>query len=211
MKFSTRELVTLAVFGALWGAVEISMGTVLKALHLPFNGAFLASIGLAVLLVGRLFVPRRGATLFIGVIATLIKLFSIGGVVLGPMIGILMEALLAEVALSAFGYPRHTGFLLAGILGVGWTMVQPFITGALLFGRDTMEVWLDLVNQGGRILGIQSNAALWIILLLAAFHVVLGALSGWLAWSTGRQLTVRLGGEPGMRQVGNYVSERVGK
>jgi hypothetical protein len=193
MKLTTRELVTIAVFGALWGAVEISMGTVLKALHLPFNGAFLASIGLTVLLVGRLFVPRRGATLFIGIIATLIKLFSIGGVVIGPMIGILSEALLAEIVLSAFGRPRRVAFLLAGILGVGWTMIQPFITGGLLFGRDTLEVWLDLVNEGGRLLGLQANAALWIFMILAAFHILLGSLSGWLAWTTARRLTMRLG------------------
>lgn len=193
MKFSTRELVTIAVFGALWGAVEISMGTVLKALHLPFNGAFLASIGLAVLLVGRLFVPRRGSTLFIGVIATLIKLFSIGGVVIGPMLGILVEALLAEIVLSIAGRPRRISFVLAGVMGVGWTMIQPFFTGAILFGRETMEVWLELVNQGSRILGLQGNAAVWIVILMAAFHVVLGIFSGWMAWTTARLLTVRLG------------------
>lgn len=201
MKLSTRELVTIAVFGALWGAVEISMGTVLKALHLPFNGAFLAAIGLTVLLVGRLFVPRRGSTLFIGVIATLIKLFSIGGVVIGPMIGILTEALLAEVVLSAFGKPRRVSFMLAGTLGVGWTMIQPFFTGMVLFGRDMFEVWLDLVNQGSRILGIEGNAALWIVLILAAFHVLLGLLSGWMAWSTARLLSVRLG--PAMPVAGH--------
>ena len=193
MKLSTRELVTIAVFGALWGAVEISMGAVLKALHLPLNGAFLAAIGLTILLVGRLFVPRRGATLFIGVIATIIKLFSIGGVVIGPMLGILSEALLAEMILSIMGAPRRPVFFLAGIVGVSWTMVQPFVTGAFLFGRDTLEVWLDLVNQGGRLLGLQSNAALWILLFLVAVHVTLGSLSAWLAWSTAQRLSVRLG------------------
>lgn len=193
MKFSTRELVTIAVFGALWGAVEITMGTVLKALHLPFNGAILAAIGLTVLLAGRLFVPRRGATIFTGLIAMLIKLFSIGGVVLGPMIGILAEALLAEIVLSALGRPRRLSFLLAAVLGVLWTILQPFITGALLFGRDTVEVWLALINDGGRILGLQSNAALWIMLFLAAFHILLGVLSGALAWSTAHRLTTRLG------------------
>lgn len=193
MKLTTRELVTVAVFGALWGAVEISMGTVLKALHLPFNGAFLAAIGLTVLLVGRLFVPRRGSTLFIGVIAMLIKLLSIGGVVIGPMIGILSEALLAELVLSAAAKPGRIAFMLAGVLGVGWTMIQPFVTGAILFGRDMLEVWVDLVNQGSRTLGLQGDAVLWIVLALAAFHIVLGLLSGWMAWSTARLLTVRLG------------------
>ncbi|MDX1687187.1 MAG: hypothetical protein R3248_04315 [Candidatus Promineifilaceae bacterium] len=195
MNFSTKELVMMAVFGALWGAVEISLGSVLKALHLPFNGALLAAAGLAIALTGRLFVPRRGATLFIGVIATLLKLFSIGGVVLGPMVGILSEALLAELALSLFGKPSRVAFLLAGALGVCWTVIQPFVTGALLFGRDMLEVWLELVNQGRRLLGLGSGAAVWIAIVLVAMHALLGALSGWLAWEAGKQLNVRLSGD----------------
>lgn len=195
MKFSTKELVTMAVFGALWGAVEISLGSVLKALHLPFNGAFLATAGLAIALTGRLFVPRRGATLFVGVIATLLKLFSIGGVVIGPMIGILSEALLAEVALSLLGRPSRVAFLIAGALGVCWTVVQPFFTGALLFGRDMVEVWLELVEQGSRLLGLAPGAAVWIVVALVALHALLGAFGGWLAWEAGKQLNVRLSGD----------------
>ena len=45
MKFGTRQLVTLAVFGALWGIVEISLGSILHAAHLPFDGVILASGG----------------------------------------------------------------------------------------------------------------------------------------------------------------------
>lgn len=192
MNFSTKELVTMAVFGALWGAVEITLGSVLKALHLPFSGALLATAGLAIALTGRLFVPRRGSTLFIGVIATLLKLFSIGGVVVGPMIGILSEALLAELVLSLFGKPSRVAFLLAGALGLCWTVVQPFFTGALLFGRDMFEVWLQLVNDGSRLLGLGTGAAVWVIIVLVGLHTLLGALSGWLAWEAGKQLNVRL-------------------
>ncbi|HUW14610.1 MAG TPA: hypothetical protein VM537_33125, partial [Anaerolineae bacterium] len=124
MKLTTRELVTIAVFGTLWGMVEITLGTVLKSLNIPLSGVLLSTIGLLVALVGRVFVPRRGATLFIGVIAALLKLFSLGGVVVGPMIGILGEALVAEIALSIAGRPRRIGFMLAGALGVVWPLAQ---------------------------------------------------------------------------------------
>ena len=46
MKFSTRELVTMAVFGTLWGLVEMSLGTVLKSLNIPLSGVVLSTIGL---------------------------------------------------------------------------------------------------------------------------------------------------------------------
>ncbi|NTW38151.1 MAG: hypothetical protein HGB17_19070, partial [Syntrophobacteraceae bacterium] len=96
MKLSTRELTTLAVFGALWGLVEISLGSVLKTLDIPLTGIALSAVGLTIALTGRVFVPRRGSTLFIGVIAMLLKLFSLGGVVIGPMVGIFTEAVVAE-------------------------------------------------------------------------------------------------------------------
>ncbi len=97
MKFTTRQLVTMAVFGALWGVVEISLGSVLHAIRIPLTGLTLTSVGLLVALIGRLFVPKRGSTFFIGVIAMVLKLFSIGNIIVGPMIGILAEALVAEL------------------------------------------------------------------------------------------------------------------
>jgi hypothetical protein len=196
MKFSTRELVTIAVFGTLWGIVEMSLGTVLKSLNVPLSGVVLSTFGLVVAMVGRVFVPRRGSTLFVGVIACLLKLFSLGGVVIGPMIGILSEAVVAEVALSAMGKPRRVAFLVAGVAGVLCPLVQPFVTNPLLFGRTLFTVWLDLLDLGGRLFGLDSGAALWIVLALVAVHAAIGLAAGWLAWDAGRVLQSRLGKAP---------------
>jgi hypothetical protein len=193
MKYSTRELVTIAVFGTLWGIVEMSLGTVLKSLNVPLSGVVLSAIGLTVALVGRVFVPRRGSTLFIGVIATFLKLFSLGGVIIGPMVGILSEALVAEVMLSAMGRPRRFGFLAAGAVGVLCPLVQPFVTNPLLFGRSLFVVWLDLLDLGGRLFGLDSGAVLWIVAALGAVHAAIGLVAGWLAWDVGRLLQARLG------------------
>jgi hypothetical protein len=192
MNFTTRDLVMLTVFGTIWGAVEIGLGSVLHVLHIPLSGMFLAAFGLVIALVGRLFVPRRGATLYIGVVAMLLKLFSIGSVVAGPMIGILMEAVIAEIVLSLFGSPSRISFLLAGSLGVLWTLIQPFFTGLLLFGRDIYVIWLDILDTGSRLLGLPLSAVGWILVLLVGIHLIVGAAGGWLAWDTGRLLRRRL-------------------
>jgi hypothetical protein len=193
MKYSTRELVTIAVFGTLWGIVEMSLGTVLKSLNVPLSGVVLSAIGLTVALVGRVFVPRRGSTLFIGVIATFLKLFSLGGVIIGPMVGILSEALVAEVMLSAMGRPRRFGFLAAGAVGVLCPLVQPFVTNPLLFGRSLFVVWLDLLDHRARYIGLDSAPVLWILAALVAVHAAIGLVAGWLAWDVGRLLQARLG------------------
>ena len=196
MKFSTRELVTIAVFGALWGIVEISMGSMLKALNIPLSGVVLSTIGLTIALIGRVFVPRSGSTLFLGVIATLLKLFSLGGVIIGPMVGIISEALVAEIVLSLSGKPRGFSFMLAGSLGVLWVLVQPFVTGPLLFGRTFFTVWLDLLDRGGRLFGLDDIFVVWIVDGLTLAHLLVGILAGWSGWNLGRQLQSRMAVTP---------------
>jgi len=193
MKRSTRELATLAVFGALWGLSEISLGSVLKTLNIPLSGVMLSAIGLTIALVGRVFVPKRGSTLFIGVIAMLLKLFSLGGVIIGPMVGIITEAIVAEIVLTLGGKPRRSTFILAGALGVAWVLAQPFVTGPLLFGRTLFTVWLDLLDQGSRLLGLQPSAGIWILLAFLGIYLIVGGIIGWLSWDIARLLQIRLG------------------
>lgn len=193
MTFSTRELATLAVFGALWGLVEITLGAVIKTLNIPLGALLVVSVGLVVALVGRVFVPRRGSTLFIGVIAMLLKLFSLGGVVVGPMVGILFEALIAEIVLSAMGRPRRASFVAAGAAASAWLLVHPFLTGLLFFGRSLFVVWQDLLDLGNRVVGLDPSAAAWIVAALAAIYAGVGAVVGWLSWDLAHTLKKRTG------------------
>ena len=194
MKFSTRELVTLAVFGALWGLVEISLGSILHAINIPLTGLLLSTIGIMVASIARLFVPRRGSTIFIGVIAMVLKLFSIGNILIGPMVGIITEALIAELILDAFPKPSLAAFISACTGAALWVIVQPFVTGVLLFGRNLLISWLDLLDTGTRLFGFPSQAVLWIVLALVVLHLAVGATGGWLAWKLGLVLKIRLGG-----------------
>jgi hypothetical protein len=193
MKLTTRQLVTIAVFGTLWGASEMSLGAVFHSLKIPLASVFLATIGLILMLLCRIFVPRRGATFFTGVIAMLLKLFSIGSFVIGPMIGIIAEAIIAELVLSAFQRPTRLVFMFAGALSILWSLIQPFFTGLLIFGRDMFVVWLDLLDEGSRLLGLDTNAAVWIVLALVGIRLIIGAAGGLLAWEAGRLLQARLG------------------
>jgi ABC-type thiamin/hydroxymethylpyrimidine transport system permease subunit len=194
MKFTTRQLVTMAVFGALWGVVEISLGSVLHAIKVPLTGLTLTVIGLLVALIGRLFVPKRGSTFFIGVIAMVLKLFSIGNIIIGPMIGILAEALVAELILDIFPQPSRLSFILAIAGGALWTLIQPFFTGLLIFGRTLLPIWLDMIDQGSRLFGLGSQAAIWIAIALVLLYLAVGAIGGWLAWNLGQLVSVRLRG-----------------
>lgn len=196
MKFNTRELVTLAVFGALWGVAEISLGSLFHVLDLPLSGTLMAAIGLAIALTGRIFLPRKGSTFFIGVIATILKLFSIGSVVISPMIAILSEALIAELVLTLSRRPTRPAVLAAGGLGVLYTLVHPFITNPILYGRGIFVIWLDLLDRGAALFGLDSGVWLPILLGLAAIHLLLGVLAGWVAWGVSAGLRTRFASSP---------------
>lgn len=191
MKFNTRELVLIATFGALWGVAEITLGTVMKSLNIPLGGMFLGALGLLIALIGRVFVPKKGSIIFIGVVAMLLKLFSLGGVVLGPMVGILMEALVAEIVVSAMGPISRTSFIMGGSLGTTWSLIQPLITGPLLFGRSFYDAWVGLINRSSQMLGISTNAVFIVLLVLFLIYLLTGGIAGWMAWSLGNTIHER--------------------
>lgn len=191
MKYTTRDLVTLAVFGTLWGISEMTVGSVLKSLDIPMSGVVLTAIGLTIALIGRQFVPKKGSVLFIGVIAMLLKLFSLGGVIIGPMVGIITGAILAEIVLSLSGSLSRVKMVLAGGLGVLWVLAQPFITNPLLFGRAVIDVWLGLLRTGSRLLGLGENAVVWILAGMVVTHLLIGGLTGLISWELGYRLQSR--------------------
>lgn len=188
-----RHLVLIGIFGALWGALELSLGSALHALDVPFSGLFLAAVGIAVALIGYRFTGRRGSVLQIGLVAALMKAASIGGNVLMPMIGILAEAAVVEVVLT-LTRGRHLGsFVLAGAFGALWPLVHPFVAQGLLAGRGIVTVWGWLLEDGVAFLGLPPEAALVIVGILVALHMAVGSIGGLVAWQTSERVARRSG------------------
>jgi len=193
MRFSVRDLVYIGLFGALWGASEIGMGSVLHVLQVPFNGTVMGGIGMAIALVGRSFVPRRGSVLFIGLVTALLKMFSLGGIILNPMIAIVVESGLAELGLLPSARPRRWTFVLAGALAVSWDFFHRFFTQGILAGRGILEIYVWTIQEGTRLLGVGESAAVGVIAFLLALRVVVGVAVGLLAWSLAGAVRRRMG------------------
>ncbi len=199
MKWSLRDWVYIAVFGALWGFVEVGLGSYLHVIfpslgNTFFTGLTLAAIGIILALVGRHFVPQRGAVLMIAVITALLKLLSPGGVKLGPMLAIVAEGLLMELGLLWRGGQARPSYLLSGALALSWNAVHPLIMLPLLYGRTLAQSWDKIAKDGSAILGIDADQALLILALLLAIRWAMGAVAGWLAWDIARAARKRTGG-----------------
>jgi len=197
VKFTVRELVYIAIFGAIWGALEVTLGSYLHVIFPPLADTFvvglvMASVGMVVALIGRLFVPRTGSVLMIGIVTAILKMISIGGVKVGPLGAILIESLLAELALFVARTPRRWSFVFAGALATSWNFFHKFIFMWLLFGKGVYEIYLKMIAEGARLLRIDLRYGLVIIVALLLVRVVVGGLAGWLAWDLGRAVRARL-------------------
>lgn len=189
----TRDLVTVAVFGALWGAAEMSLGALLHALVLPFVGVTMTAIGMLVALTGYRFVPRRGAVLAMAAVTALLKAFSIGAIVLSPMLAILVEALLAEAGLAlADARPGRGPLALAGALATLWVPVHPFVTQGLVAGEGMAVIYRRMLADAARLLHLDPAAIPVLVLAWVLLHAAVGAGAGALAAGLGRQLAHRL-------------------
>ncbi len=186
-KYSSREIAVIAVFGALWGLMEVTVGVALKGLRIPMSGAFLTALAVIIFLTGRYFVRRRGSILMMGTVAALLKIFSIGTVIAGPFIAILLEAVLAEAVVSLLGVNRFS-YLLTPVILLLYTIIHPFIAQGLLFGDDIYRVYLLTFEKMAQVLHIGMDHLLWVAVLYMAVHVILGGITGWIAYSLPRQV-----------------------
>ncbi len=197
MRFSVRELVYIAIFGAIWGALELTLGSYLHVIFPPLADTFLvglimAFLGVIVALVGRHFVPRTGSVFLIGIITAILKMISIGGVQVGPLVAILAESLLMELGLWVARKPRRWGFVLAGALAIAWNFFHKFIMMYILYGKGIYDVYVGMVKQGVSLLRIDASYALAIIVILFLIRILAGALAGWIGWDLGRVVRGRL-------------------
>lgn len=180
-----------ALFGGLWGAAEASLGTVLKATQLPLSGLVLASIGVLCLVTARRLYPAFGVTLATGAVAALLKVFSLGGLVVGPVAGILAEAALVELAMSATA-SSALGAVMGGALALLEAPLQMVLTALLVSGPEAAAA---LARAARALVGALPvpGASLGVALVgVAAAAALVGAGVGALSWRVAGRVARRL-------------------
>ncbi|MBW2731955.1 MAG: DUF2478 domain-containing protein [Deltaproteobacteria bacterium] len=175
----------ITAFGALWGVMEITLGSFLHALRLPFAGVILASLSAALLVAQRQVISLPGVSLMTGLIAALCKSISPGGIILGPIVGITIEALLVETALL-LGPRRVTPALLAGALAALWALLQTLLTKLIYYGMELLELYLALLERAGTWLGLTPEQGWSALLFLMGSVALMGMGMALLGRAVGR-------------------------
>ncbi|HOC44148.1 MAG TPA: hypothetical protein PKJ99_14120 [Thermoanaerobaculales bacterium] len=189
-----RAWTRAALVGSLWGALELSVGSVLHLSRIPLSGMVMSAIGLACLLTLRRLSPVPGVCLVAGAVALVVKVFGIGGLFPGPLIGIGAEALLVELAVTAL--PRGAAAAMAaGALVFLWGPVQKIAMVRIVAGQDAIDAAIVLGGRAAAAAGLGGVAAGWVVGAAVAALVTVGGIAGWSAWRLGGRVAGRLGVE----------------
>jgi hypothetical protein len=182
-----------ATFGALWGAIEITVGSFAHAIKLPFGGVVLAGVGAALLVALRTLLPARGVILVAGAVCAGVKLLSPAGAVVGPMAAILVESLLVEAVLLPAG-ANAASAAIAGALASCWAIAQKLITQTLFLGMPIIGIYKGILQQAEKVLHLPATGGAWAAVTFLSIVALVGASLGvmglWVGAATRRQWSV---------------------
>jgi len=97
-----------------------------------------------------------------GAIAAILKVFSVGTVIAGPFMAILIESLIAEITISLLGIHRFSYVLTAALLTL-YTIIHPFIAQGIIFGENIYKIYLEIFQKIAQLLHIDIHYIGWII------------------------------------------------
>jgi hypothetical protein len=186
---TARQLAIVAMFSALWAALEIGIGTVMVMLNMPFRGAILTALALGLLIVVRKKVPKRGTAITMGVIVAAIRLMAGGPRVLTIAPALVIESALVELAFlitSTSLAPNQFGCILGGMLAVTYSFFHNLLMISFISGirRQHLSAVIDYLHRWR--LG---EVSLWVTaLVLIAIHALLGAGAGVFFWRLTRKV-----------------------
>ena len=175
-----------AVYGSLWAAVEIVVGSFLHNLRIPFAGSLLSAVGVVVLTASHRAFPERGLIWRTALVCALMKSVSPSAVILGPMIGIVMEGVLVEASVRLFR-GRAPGYLVGGALAVSWSMAQRVLNALVAFGTDVVRLYVDAYGYASRSIGVSSFGPFDLVAALVALEMGAGVAAALLGLRIARR------------------------
>ena len=132
-----------AVIGSIWASFEIIFGGFFHSLRLPFAGTFLTFSSVILLIAFSYKWQDKNLFIKAGIIAALMRSLMPTSVILGPLIGILVEAALFQLAINLFGR-NFLSFATAGILAMFSAIIHKIVSIILIYGFDIVKILENL-------------------------------------------------------------------
>jgi hypothetical protein len=181
-----------ALFGALWGSLELSVGTILQLSRMPLRGTIMAFFGLLCMFTLRKLQPEPGICLLTGFVVIVLKVFSMGGFIPGPVIGIGLEAIIVELT---FAVTKNTR-LSAALSGAGVLVSHPIqmvLMIRLMSGPEPLAVMVRSLSSLLEKMSINPPSVQILAVLFLGFWFMAGLFLGLGAWRIAGRVAGRVG------------------
>lgn len=183
-----------SVAGSIWAANEIILGSFLHNLRVPMTGTLMAFISVGILVSFSELWKERGIIWRASIIAALMKSISPSAIILGPMIGILMEGMLLSLGILALGRNK-AGYALGGALAVLAVLFQKLAMLLITYGLNFVEIINNLFLYAANQLRFSPDKGIILIILLLAIHASAGVVGAWLGLYNGRNANKIISGK----------------
>jgi len=175
-----------AVIGSIWASFEIIFGTFLHNLRIPFAGTFLTFFSL-VLLIGFSYKWNdRYLFLKAGIICALMRSMMPTSIILGPLIGIMVEAVIFQISIVFLGR-TYLAFVVAGILSMFSAIIHKVISILIMYGFDVVKllrrIYFIMLKTTHIDLPIQQ-----LMVIVTIIYVLLGVLTAYIGIKVGREV-----------------------
>ncbi len=169
-----------AIVGSIWASFEIVFGSFLHNIKFPMSGTILTIIAISIMITFSLKWQEKGIILKAGIIAALMKSISPSAVLIGPMTGIFLEALIVEIVIQILGR-NFFSYIFASILAVYSVLIHKIISLLIFYGFDIVRISKNLyyfIIKQLHIANLSFFQALLIISLLYVIAGIFAAITG---------------------------------
>ena len=174
-----------AALGSIWASFEIVLGSFLHNIRFPLSGTILATFTVILLITFAQLWNEKGLFIRAGLIAALMKSISPSAILLGPMTGMFLEALLIEIGIFLLGR-NILGYLFSGILALYSVLIHKVATLLILYGLDIVKISENLYFFTTKQLNINDLEFHKALLLLSLVYVFLGISAAIIGYFTGK-------------------------
>ncbi len=173
-----------ALLGSVWASAEIVIGSFLHNIKFPLTGTILSAIGIAILIAGHSLWKEKGVVWRAGIICAVMKSVSPSSAILGPMIGITVEAFIVEGAIRLFG-GNGFGYIAGGAIACTTPVIQKTISYVFTYGTNVAVLFEKLVEFASKNLPVPSLESSDVILAIIAVNISIGAIAALFGLSVG--------------------------
>lgn len=187
-KTTNESWLKAAVIGSIWASFEIIFGTFLHNLRIPFAGTFLTFFSL-VLLIGFSY-KWNDKNLFLkaGIICALMRSMMPTSIILGPLIGIMVEAIIFQFSLKLFGR-TYLAFVVAGVLSMFSAIIHKVISILIIYGLDIVKLlenmYFVLLKTTHINLPVDQ-----LLIIVSLIYITLGFATAYIGIKVGKELLV---------------------